>query len=326
MPYEKPHLSFESQLQLLMDRGLLVDDHERAKFHLSIIGYYRLSAYLYPFRLLKPVEQRSTAWSFRFDEFQAGSKFEDAIALYEFDSELRRLLFQGLETFEIALRSQIAHHAGQVDVFIHLHRQMLDPKECSKRPKRSKRDSYQIWFSKYKEQMARASGEDFMKHHRARYGGEIPIWIAMEVIDFGSVTHLFSFLPVETKNKIARAFGVTQGKIFSSWLRSFNYLRNVVAHHSRIWNRVLVMRPRIPVESSVKPEIHHLSEGETKKLYPPAALLAYTLRSIEPLNDWNVRAASVFCSFPSVDGLSLQGSMGFPQDWETLDLWLPRPS
>jgi len=82
----------------------------------------------------------------------------------------------------------------------------------------------------------------------------------MEIIDFGSVTHLFNFLPVATKNTIARNYGVTQDTVFASWLRSFNYMRNLVAHHSRVWNRVMVTRPRIPGESAIGSEVHHLKQ------------------------------------------------------------------
>ncbi|WP_246818832.1 hypothetical protein [Corynebacterium sp. HMSC075D04] len=83
------------------------------------------------------------------------------------------------------------------------------------------------------------------------------------------------------------------------------------------------MRPRIPVKSAVSSDIHHLSDRKTKKIYPPAALLAYSLKSIDPADNWNVKAASIFVDFPAVPNLSLERSMGFPQGWESLNLWLP---
>lgn len=321
MEYSKPHLTLDQQLQLLADRGLEIDDWELRKADLATIGYYRLAAYLYPFRSLKPPELRTTDWNFRFDEFEDGARFTDAIALYDFDCNLRRLLFNGLEMLEVSLRSQIANFAGEVHTHIHLRRDLLDPRECDKRPRGSNRDSYQLWSTKYREQLERASGEDFVKHHRARYGEALPVWVVMEIIDFGSVTYLFNFLPVATKNAIARNYGVTQGTIFASWLRSFNYIRNLVAHHSRVWNRMMVTRPRIPVESVVGSEVHHLSQSQSNKVYPLVALLAYSLSSLDPLNEWNHRAVEVFDGFPRLSKLSLESAMGFPSDWRTLDLW-----
>ena len=93
----------------------------------------------------------------------------------------------------------------------------------------------------------------FVKHHKARYREAVPVWVVMEIIDFG--THLFNVLPVASKNSIARIYGEAQGTIFASWLRSFNYMRNLVAHHSRVWNRVMVTMPRIPAESAIGPEV-----------------------------------------------------------------------
>lgn len=321
MEYSKPHLTLDQQLQLLADRGLEIEDWELRKADLANIGYYRLAAYLYPFRRLKPSELRTTEWNFRFDEFEAGARFGDAIALYDFDCRLRRLLFDGLEKLEVSLRSQIANVAGEVDTQIHLRRDLLDPRECGKRPRGSNRDSYQLWFSKYREQLERASSEDFVKHHKARYGEALPVWVVMEIIDFGSVTYLFNFLPVATKNAIARRYGVTQGTIFASWLRSFNYIRNLVAHHARVWNRMMVTRPRIPGESALGPEVHHLTRSQSNKVYPLIALLAYSLFSLDPINGWKHRASDVFNGFPELAEINLESAMGFPSDWQSLALW-----
>ena len=304
-------------------RGLTIDAWEQARAQLDSIGYYRLAAYLYPFRRLKPRDSKTTDWNFRFDEFQDESHFEDAVALYDFDSRLRRVLFEGLESLEISLRSQIANAAGEQDIYIHLRRELLDRRACNKRPRESNQDAYRIWLSKYQKQIMRASGEDFIKHHKARYGDELPVWVAMEVIDFGSVTHLFNFLPVSIKNRIARRYGVTQGTISASWLGSFNYVRNLVAHHSRVWNKGLVRQPRIPGERAVGIEIHHLREARSNKIYPVLALLAYSLRTFEPSSAWNLKVREVFDSFPDLRNVTSRRVMGLPDDWHSLGLWEP---
>ena len=321
MEYLKPHLTLDQQLQLLAKRGLTINAWEQARTRLDGIGYYRLAAYLYPFRRLKPRDLKTTDWNFRFDEFEDESYFEDAVALYDFDSRLRRVLFEGLERLEISLRSQIANAAGEEDIYIHLRRELLDRRACNKRPKGSSQDAYRIWLSKYQKQIIRASGEDFIKHHKARYGDKLPVWVAMEVIDFGSVTHLFNFLPVSIKNRIARQYGVTQGTIFASWLGSFNYVRNLVAHHSRVWNKVLVRQPKIPGKQTVDTEIHHLSGVKSNKIYPVAALLAYSLRTFDPSDAWNLKVREVFESFLELRNITPQRAMGLPDDWHSLELW-----
>lgn len=329
MRYQKPHLSLDQQLELLRQRGLLISNPDESRRALAEIGYYRLAAYLYPFRKPKPEDLRTTHWNYRFDEFEPSSTFESAIAIYDFDRRLRHVLFEGLELLEVGLRSRISNCAGTVDVFIHLKPELLDADECARRSKGSSKTRYDQWRSKYREQVRRASGEDFIKHHRSRYGehhrsrydDELPVWLALEVSDFGSITHLYNLLPKDVKNEIARYFGVTQGAMFASWLRSFNYTRNLVAHHSRIWNRVFVTRPQIPNPATVRQEIHHLQTRKSSKLYPPLSLLAYCLLSNNPANGWNLRAAETILGFPEVSGFSPPASMGFPENWDQLALW-----
>ena len=50
--YSKPALTIEQQIALLESRGLSIPDLARAVRHLSNISYYRLSAYMLPYRVL----------------------------------------------------------------------------------------------------------------------------------------------------------------------------------------------------------------------------------------------------------------------------------
>ena len=86
-------------VELLKDRGLTIDDPQRTEHYLRNIGYYRLSAYMYPF-LQSPKEAH---------RFKQGSKFQYALNLYRFDKKLRLLLFNEIEKIEIALRSTLAN-------------------------------------------------------------------------------------------------------------------------------------------------------------------------------------------------------------------------
>jgi abortive infection bacteriophage resistance protein len=97
MEYIKPHLSFNKQIELLLKRDLLIPNTEYAKNKLQHINYYRLSAYFIPF-------YQST------NKFHLHTTFEDIIQIYEFDREIRLLLFNAIERVEVFLRSQIAYH------------------------------------------------------------------------------------------------------------------------------------------------------------------------------------------------------------------------
>lgn len=322
--YEKPHLTFEQQLAQLQKRKLIVENPANAICALEKIGYYRLAAYWYPFRKDKPEDQRTTEFNYRYDEFKPNHSFEQAVALYDFDRRLRLLLLEALGVIEIQLRAKIAYFAGKIDGFIHLNRSLLDEEECGRVPHRNDRDSYSFWQDNYKKQLRRARSEDFIRHHMDCYGRELPIWIATEILEFGSISKLFEFLPKNVKNNIAPAFGVLQGNIMASWIRNFNYTRNIAAHHSRLWNRLMVMRIQKPNRNVVDPGIFHLADSRNpnqfKKIYPTLALIAYTLSYLELQGNWRNRLVKLLEQFPEIDGLGLQ-TMGFPDNWKELGLW-----
>src|SRR5258708_3253869 len=101
----KPSLTFEQQLELIIARGLIVRDRDRALHCLQRKGYFRLSAYFLPFK------QRDHDGNY-IDKFIPGSCFEDAILLYKFDADLRLLVIQAIDRVEIALRTSITYHLG----------------------------------------------------------------------------------------------------------------------------------------------------------------------------------------------------------------------
>lgn len=99
MKYTKLPLTIDEQFKLLRSRGLEFIDVSEAKNTLLNISYYRLSSYLYPFRIPNDDNQR----------FKAGTIFEDILKFYSFDRKLRLLIFDSIERIEIAVRTQLIY-------------------------------------------------------------------------------------------------------------------------------------------------------------------------------------------------------------------------
>ena len=97
--FTKQYNSPEDIISLLLKRGLAINDRARACRYLQNIGYYRLSAYFYPF-LLQPKEEH---------RFKSGCEFQNALDLYRFDKKLRLFIFNEIEKIEIAFRSVLAN-------------------------------------------------------------------------------------------------------------------------------------------------------------------------------------------------------------------------
>ena len=131
IPYEKPHLTYDEQIDKLVGRGLEVSDRAAAIDALKSIGYYRLSAYLHTFRPVKV--DGASGHDERLNSYYPGSTYEQVVELWMFDRALRLVLLDGLEQFEIALRTSLAYNAGMLDAFVH-HLPDLLTEEFTKQP------------------------------------------------------------------------------------------------------------------------------------------------------------------------------------------------
>lgn len=131
MSYDKPWKSYQEQLELLSNRGLIITDSNKALHYLERIGYYRLSGYWFPFRersgICCPLVaangkkfKKGDTDRLVLDNFKAGARFCDAVELYVFDKKLRLLVLDALERIEIGLRVDISHNLGKKDAFAHL--------------------------------------------------------------------------------------------------------------------------------------------------------------------------------------------------------------
>ena len=155
------------------------------------------------------------------------------------------------------------------------------------------------------------------KHNKQKYGLPLPIWVACEVWDFGCMSTLFAGLTTEMQDNIAAAYGVRDGRVFASWLRSLNYLRNVCAHHSRLWKRNIVDQPRLPSEAEM-PWVAGFERNShaLARCFLLLRILRQLLGVINPRSSWPDRMHEHLASFPELGHLGLNvAGMGAPMDW-----------
>ncbi|WP_211825135.1 Abi family protein [Kistimonas asteriae] len=322
MAYNRPWKSYEEQLDILKARGLQVSNDEAAIAYLQRIGYYRLSAYWYPFRIFYHEQDPLTGRlsTKRTDNFVENTHFVDAVELYIFDKKLRLLMLDALERVEIALRVNIAYVLGEKDVFAYKHIGLFHPSFAGKTNKRTGKTRHQEWLDKY-EGLLRRSKEDFVKHYRQKHGDDLPMWVAIELLDFGAMSQLYSMMRVPDQEQIARRYDVADFKVFSSWLRALNYLRNLCAHHSRLWNRNVIDQPRLPAAGVV--DWCDAFIGQHELIAKPFLLfniVGHLLYRICPATGWHDRLKSHIKSFPRIQSdrqVSMQ-DIGLPEEWERL--------
>lgn len=225
----KAYKTYTEQVKIVAGRGMDMGDRDVAVEMLRRVNYYRLSGYWYPFRKQTP--------SGREDAFYAGTRFSDVLALYEFDVRLRAATFAALAPVELAIRALLGHELGLIDPCAHLESSKLGPTA-------QRGDQYPKWVRRYENEL-KQSREDFVNHHRQKYGGKLPIWAATELMDWGSLTYLYGFSPREVQDAVADACGLRAPQL-SSWLKALNLVRNTCAHHGRLFNRVHTIAPKLP--------------------------------------------------------------------------------
>lgn len=296
MKHDKPALTFEQQLDRLIKRGLEVPDRAQALHYLSHINYYRLAGYLLPFEvdhalhLLRP-----------------GTTFNTLLQLYSFDRELRLLVLDALERIEISLRTSWAYHVAHT---VSAHGYLERAHAAS--AKRFARELAQL------EREMDRSNERFVEHNRSKYTQPDlpPTWVACEVMSMGQLSRWYALLyPYSLRKHIARPYGLDQ-QVLESVLHHLAYVRNVCAHHARLWNREMVVSWKVP-RKGAKTLLGAIIEHESNRIYNTLCLLVWLLDRISPGHGWRSRMQSLFAEFtPDL------AAMGFPTGWEASELWV----
>ncbi|WP_293731546.1 Abi family protein [uncultured Actinobacillus sp.] len=292
--------NFHAQLATLQQRGLIIQDEKKALGYLKTIGYYRLSGYFYSFRQMSEESSKT-----RLDQFIPNSRFDDVIALYMFDKKLRQLALDALERIEIALRVNIAYELGKYEPLVYRKSQYFDA-----------HFDHDKWLMKYQNLINRESGSSFVKHHLDNYG-DLPIWAACEVWDFGTMSMLFKGMLSKDKDRIAKIYHLKDGKHLQTHLHAFNFIRNVSAHHGRLWNKPIIF----------KANLKGLQDDQWKQLnvaqpFVYFCLMKRLLDVICPNSTWGTRFLNILEEFPKVENnaVNLQ-QMGVVMDLSHWKLW-----
>lgn len=323
-PALKPFKSPDDHIATLQARGMSISDVDRAKRCLARIGYYRLSAYWYPFRrslILPNLGERKPSVHI-FDDFIAGTDFDEIFDFYVFDKEMRLLVTDALERIEIGLRAQIANLLGARDHHAHRNKSELHGDFHSKPSQRNPtKTRHQDWLDTQDRNFER-SKEDFAKHFRKKYSGLDPqIWVATEVWDWGMLSHFVDGMKHPDKDAIASFYGNISGKELVTWVHSLNDVRNICAHHSRLWNRGLKVQPKMPTLGQVQ-ELDHI-QGNTHsqtRLYAALLIMRMMMLALHPQTQWHKRVTNLMKNAPK-NQIIAPDTAGFPNGWKLENAW-----
>lgn len=298
----KPFLEYEELVDQLSARGMIVEDKERAIRKITQIGYYRLSGYWHVARRSKVREDRTREY---LNEFREGTSFNAIYNFYLFDKKLRLELLDALERIEVYFRTVIAHELGRNDPLCHLDKLNFSKDSCIRDDKARKGPSYHAWLERHEKQI-RESQEDSIVSHRDA-GKPIPIWVAAEVWDFGSLSKFYSMLNVKNQDLVCARIGISERNVLDNWLINLNVLRNRCAHHSRMCNRPNPRTLKVPKKGYFN--LLELDSHGREKIFGLIAVIWFLLKQIGRSSDWILRIATLTDRKPNVPGFTFQ-SMG----------------
>lgn len=279
-PSVKRPTTFEEQVEILKSRGLVISDFDFAIRTLQRINYYRLSAYTLSLK--------------KNDQFYPNITFEHVIALYEFDRRFRYLIMEMVEQVEIAFRTHISYHIA------HTYGPLghLEPEHFR---------NHDLFLAELEKEISR-SQETFIKHHFEKYEGKIPVWVAIEILSFGSISKLFSNMKNIDKNQIAKRNYRVPAIYLVSWLKCLSYIRNICAHYGRLYNRSLTSKPRLDRKSK-KLGI------DRDKIFSHVYILKELIPDRGKWADFITRLEALLTEYKEVVQLD---RIGFPEDWEAI--------
>ncbi|CAN5350343.1 hypothetical protein BH11ACT5_BH11ACT5_12240 [soil metagenome] len=248
------------------------------------------------------------------------------------------VLLEGLHAIEVALSVRIGYVLGKRDPLAHLDPNLLDPVSCaeskvvrSASQERTEITAHEMWLARYEKLKHDAREEEYVKHHILHYGGNVPIWVATEFMDFGCLIRLLKLMLPSDQKKIAEEMGLSRdnkGQTLYRWLVALNILRNHCSHSNRVWNRSTVEQPPSFSTHVVELRLHHLNGIENsrrQKLYYLASLIAYLVVEVNPTTNWPRTFKTQAKKLGNVGGMTLENTMGFPDDWDALALWNYQP-
>ena len=326
--FTKPAIEVNQQIQLLKNRGLVILEESRATLFLETVSFFRLTPYMRPFQVVGDSQHN----------FKANIGFRQISRLYDFDRRLRLLIMDAIERVEVASRARISNHLGpKFGAHWYLeksqfknrydHDRLLDTlkekqqsaqrdyqKECARIDSVKNTD-----ITRKTIQKQRRAQESYARHYSLNYNQPLfmPGWAIIEELTLGELSHLYKGLAKDVDKKaIAKTMGLS-APLLESWLHTLTTIRNICAHHGRLWNRELGIKPEQPKNTDLTwPHYLHRNNPHTR-VSVVLAMLHHLMQQVSPNTLWHQRIIDLFNEFPEIPLLF----MGLPDNWQKDTFW-----
>lgn len=326
--FNKPPISPIQQIQLLKDRGLIIQDEYRARCFLEAVSFFRLTPYMRPFQ----IDDDSHL-------FIANTQFRQLSRLYDFDRRLRLLVIDAIERTEVAIRAHLSNILGvkygahwyldrnhfkrgyDHDRLINaIQKKQNDERYSFLRDCKQIDDIKTIDNTKKDELKLKRQKESYARHYSAKYSDPslMPNWAMFEEMTLGDLSHFYKGLAKDAdKKSIAQSLKLT-APLLESWLHTLTAVRNICAHHGRLWNKELGIKPAKPKQDELSwPLYLKVQQSQLTRASGILAMLHHFMQQTSPNTSWHIRLFELFNDFPEIH----LSSMGLSNNWREDDFW-----
>lgn len=217
---QKMFKTLEQQIEILREKGLVINDVENAKKILFKENYFFITGYRHLFMTQS-----------REKKFNNGTTFDELYAVFIFDRHIRNIMFKNILIVENNIKSIMSYQLSKKYGF--KEKDYLNPENFTKDPLREKQ-VYDV-ISKMKRQI-RVNGKQHTatQHYMYNYG-YIPMWILVKVLSFGLIAELYSILKIEDKKNIASFYQIDEEEM-AVYLNLLSNFRNICAHEDILYD------------------------------------------------------------------------------------------
>jgi abortive infection bacteriophage resistance protein len=322
--YLKAPISPADLIIKLKTQGLTFVDETKAQVDIAKIGYFRFRGYLHPY-IDSATHPRT---------FIPNATFEKALDMYLFDDALRKLVFNILPFVEIALRStldatmcNLTNHG-----FWYLEKSWYNTKPTSNSFPEKVIQSLYSNFSRSSEAYATHYHNNYYNSKAPNYKGMPPFWVIGELTTLGQIVTIYDDLkenapsfPITSTapkstvlDKMSHTLGATHYRDLISWMYSIRDMRNICAHHGRLWNRNLRAPSNIKSKVSIPFPIVN-TKDKTNTVYAALVALRLICKAKGIDDEIKNRLTLAFNTYP--EARNHLYAMGIPERWDEDHIW-----
>lgn len=327
-PFTKPATTVAEQLALLKARGLVIRDEVRAAHFLEAVSFFRLTPYMRPFQAADNPDH----------VFLPGTGFHQLSQLSDFDRRLRLLVMDAIERAEVAARAAISNHMGPAHgAHWYLQRHLFKSRYDHARLLSTIESAQQKALQDYQREVdrinrlahasearkttlkQRRAQESYARHYALTYNQPplMPGWAMLEELSLGELSHLYRGLAKDSDRKTIGHRLAAPAPLLDSWLHTLTVVRNICAHHARLWNRELGIKPEQPKQANFPWPDYLRSGSQHTRIAVVLAILHHLMQQVSPHTRWHQRLAELLNDFPETP----KQAMGLPDNWQADAFW-----